>query len=76
MLQNDHTLTQKELAKQENVDHRYMTRALHLLLLAPDIMTSILKGTQPEHFTLTYFRTVNLPICWQEQRELLRFNTQ
>lgn len=71
MLQESPKLDQKQLAKQEGVDCRYLTRALHLMMLAPDIIKSILDGTQPDHLSLATFRNITLPICWQEQRKML-----
>jgi site-specific DNA recombinase len=76
MLNKNQELTQRQLAKEHAVDARYLTRALHLLLLAPDILTSILKGTQPEHLSLATFRNINLPVYWNEQRQLLGFQPQ
>lgn len=73
MLLKNPELDQKQLAQQEGVDYRYLTRALHLMFLAPDIIKSILDGTQPRHLTLASFRTITLPICWQEQRRMLNF---
>jgi len=73
MLQDDTTLDQRALAKQEGVDYRYLTRALHMMMLAPDVMTAILDGTQPSHLSMNTFRTINLPICWKAQRKLLGF---
>lgn len=72
MLQDDPTLDQRTLAKREGVDYRYLTRALQMMFLAPDIMTAILNGTQPAHLSMTTFRTITLPICWKTQRKLLR----
>lgn len=73
MLHEDPELNQRILAKQEGVDYRYLTRALHMMFLAPDIMTAILDGTQPSHLSMATFRTINLPICWKAQRELFGF---
>lgn len=73
MLHDNPKLDQRTLAKQEGVDYRYLTRALHMMFLAPDIMTAILEGTQPASISMATFRTVNLPACWKAQRELLGF---
>jgi hypothetical protein len=42
----------RELAAAEGVDRAYVGRALHLTLLAPDIVEAILDGRQPEGITL------------------------
>ena len=73
MLQDDPKLDQRILAKREGVDYRYLTRALHMMMLAPDIMTAILDGTQPADLSMATFRTITLPICWNAQRKLLGF---
>lgn len=73
MLHDNPNLDQRTLAKREGVDYRYLTRALHMMMLAPDIMTSILDGTQPDHLSMATFRTINMPICWNAQRKLLGF---
>ena len=73
ILLDDPKLDQRTLAKREGVDYRYLTRALHMMMLAPDMMSAILDGTQPEHFSMAAFRTINLPVCWNEQRKLLGF---
>ena len=75
MLRENPTLDQKQLAIQEKVDARYLQRALNLMFLAPDILTSILDGTQPDHLTMDSFKTINLPICWKAQRKLLRIRS-
>lgn len=73
MLHDDPKLDQRSLAKNEKVDYRYLTRTLHMMMLAPDIMTSILDGTQPAELSMSTFRTINIPICWNEQRKLLGY---
>ncbi|MCH2547323.1 MAG: hypothetical protein MK052_06925, partial [Alphaproteobacteria bacterium] len=73
MLHDNPKLDQRVLAKSEGVDYRYLTRALHMMMLAPDIMTSILDGTQPYRLSMSTFRTINIPICWNAQRKLLGF---
>ncbi len=43
--------TVRELAKAEKVKKTYITRALRLTLLAPDMIEAILDGRQPEGMT-------------------------
>ena len=73
MVHDNPKLNQRTLAKQEGVDYRYLTRALNMTLLAPDIVTSILDGSQPDHLNLATFQNLSLPVCWNEQRKLLGY---
>ena len=53
----------------------YVARLLPLAFLAPDIVTSVLAGTQPVHLTTEMLtRRANLPLDWEEQRALLGFD--
>ena len=42
----------RELATAEKVNETYISRALRLTLLAPDVVDAILDGRQPEGMTL------------------------
>jgi hypothetical protein len=44
--------TVRELAKAEKVNETYISRALRLTLLAPDMVEAILDGRQPDGMTL------------------------
>ena len=61
-----------ELAQQEGRSRTYISRIVNLMFLAPDIISSILTGTQPETMHLQDL-TANLPIEWHRQKQLLRF---
>lgn len=61
-----------ELAKQEGVGRTYISRLVGLMLLSPDIIASIIEGTQPATLHLNDL-TENLPLEWHEQRRLLKF---
>ena len=64
-----------EIAKAEGVTDRYVGRLLPLAFLAPDIVTSVLAGTQPVHLTTEMLtKPAELPLDWEEQRALLGFN--
>ncbi len=65
-----------ELAKQENTDPSELSRSLQLACLAPDIIQAILEGTQPESLTALRLKKLrDLPLSWQDQRELLGFSS-
>ncbi len=57
----------KELAEKENIDDSYLARVLKLTLLAPDIVTAIIDGTQPDVLTWRELRNP-FPSLWTEQR--------
>ncbi len=63
-----------EIAKAEGVTESYVGRLVPLAFLAPDIVESVLAGTQPVHVTTEMLtKRVDLPIDWKEQRSLLGF---
>lgn len=65
-----------ELAKQQQIDAAEISRFLPLAFLAPDIIESVLSGTQPIDLTTDKLRRMNtLPISWNEQRQVLGFAT-
>ena len=52
----------------------WVWRRLPLAILAPDIVESVLAGTQPVHVTTELLtKRVDLPIDWKEQQSLLGF---
>ena len=56
-----------ELAKRLKVDHSYISRLLHLTLLAPDIIEAILDGKESSGLSLARL-TKPFPVLWEEQR--------
>ena len=64
--------TISELAKQERVSRTYISRMVGLMLLSPDIIASIMEGTQPATLHLNDL-TANLPIEWHRQKQVLKF---
>ncbi len=63
-----------EIAKAEGVTESYVGRLVPLGFLAPDIVESVLAGTQPVHVTTEMLtKRVDLPINWKEQESLLGF---
>lgn len=54
---------------------RHIQRLTRLSYLAPDIITSIIDGTQPVDLTgRKLLRIGKLPLCWTDQRSILGFN--
>jgi DNA invertase Pin-like site-specific DNA recombinase len=63
-----------EIARAEGVTGRYVAHVIPLAFLAPDIVASILAGTQPVDLTAQkLIKQIDLPLDWAEQRELLGF---
>lgn len=64
----------KEVAEAEQLDQSHVTRMINKAFLAPDIIRSILNGTQPPHLTLKHLKQNRaLPNDWNSQRSLLGF---
>ena len=64
-----------ELAKREGIAAPYLTRVLHLTLLAPDIVEAILDGRQRAGLTLETLRKP-APAQWREQMSWLCRNRE
>jgi hypothetical protein len=61
-----------ELATVEGISDRYVSSLLPLAFLAPDIVEAIAAGRQPPELTAhRLIRTVDLPIAWTAQKQLL-----
>jgi hypothetical protein len=60
-----------ELAEAEGVTRSFVNRLLRLTLLAPDIVESILDGSQPRRLQLEEL-TQLIPTGWQDQRQIFR----
>lgn len=65
-------LTISDLAKREGQSRTYISRIVNLMMLSPDIISSILTGTQPLTLHLKDL-TGNLPIEWHRQKQVLKF---
>jgi len=58
----------KEIAYNEKITDGYVSRVYRLTLLAPDIITAILSGTQPKNlFLLDLLKP--FPLLWAEQKK-------
>lgn len=65
----------KDIAENENVDERLVSRTIRCAFLAPDITSAILKGQEPtELSSQRLLRLPKFPAAWDEQRDLLGFN--
>jgi hypothetical protein len=60
-----------EIAKKEGLHHSVVNELLRLTLLAPDIITELMGGTQPRRLTLMWFQRNRLPVDWQAQRAII-----
>ena len=66
-------ITIAELAAQEEIDSGFLGRIIRLTSLAPDIIKSVLAGTQPANFILQSLMRSDIPPIWSEQRKLYGF---
>jgi site-specific DNA recombinase len=63
-----------ELAAREGVDDRYVSSVLPLAFLAPEIVDTIINGTQPADLTATKLvRRIDLALDWNAQKRQLGF---
>jgi site-specific DNA recombinase len=69
MLATDRGLPTMETAPPSPYDRNI----LRLAFLAPNIQQAILDGRQPQHLNLEALKSIELPLSWPKQRELLRF---
>ena len=63
-----------QIAAEEKISTSHVTRMVYRSFLAPDIVKSIIDGTQPASLTSEMLKQyLPLPIDWNEQRVLLGF---
>lgn len=67
LLESGTHATIAQLADAEKVNESYMGRVLRLMLLAPDIVETILEGRQPISLTIAALMR-RFPEGWREQR--------
>jgi site-specific DNA recombinase len=63
-----------ELAERHKVSEGYLKRLMPMAFLAPDIVTSVLAGKQPDSLNKHKLASKTLPLIWQEQRHVLAFD--
>ncbi|OYW86597.1 MAG: hypothetical protein B7Z22_06405 [Hyphomonas sp. 32-62-5] len=71
--------TSKEIVKREKLSRRFVAIHLDLAFLAPDLVISIVEGQQPPSLSAQLLRSMQIPLEWNNQRELIclsanRFN--
>jgi hypothetical protein len=66
MLENGTHATIEEIAAAEKINESYMGRVIRLILLAPDIVQSILDARQLAALTLAVFMKP-FPVEWERQ---------
>lgn len=73
MLLNGEADNISQLAKKLGHRPSYVTRILFLTNLAPDIVESILDGTEPDGISIAKITEHPIPEDWNEQRRLYGF---
>lgn len=74
-LSEDTSLSVHDVAREQQVTHKYLYILLRLRWLAPDITTAIVNGRQPPQLNAKRLMrlTAHLPADWAAQRALLGF---
>ena len=70
MIETGQAKSNSDLARKLRLDQSYIARTIRLASLAPDIIEAILDGQEPDGLSLWGLRR-DVPLLWQEQRELL-----
>lgn len=60
-----------EIAKKEGLEASTVNERLRLSLLSPEIIESVLKGTQPEGLTMQWLTRNTFPSDWENQKKLI-----
>jgi len=69
----DMTDLKSQQEKARGMGDPYLRKLSKLAFLAPDIQRSILEGLQPSDLNLSKLLDLDLPLSWDQQRELLGF---
>lgn len=67
-------LSVTEIAKRFSRCRSYLAKLYRVAHLAPDIAELILSGRQPSHVSTRMLLNAKLPLCWADQRSLLRLS--
>lgn len=73
LLKNRKALSITDIANAEKLPRTYVGSVIPFALLAPDITSAILEGTQPIDLNLDRLINMSIPIDWTEQRSVLGF---
>ena len=73
MLKNRTVESITDIAKTERLPRTYISSVIPFALLAPDITSAILDGTQPVDLNLDRLINVTLPLDWSAQRSVFGF---
>lgn len=71
MLDTGEAKSVKEIAETEKVERTYVGDVMRLKYLAPEIVTMILHGSQPCTLNVSQLVRQPIPLCWQQQKQLL-----
>lgn len=66
--------TATQLAEKLGHDRSYVTRMMRLALLAPDIISAIINGNEPDGLTFKNLTSKPVPLSWSAQRKKFGFN--
>jgi len=70
MIETGAAKSNSDLARKLKLDQSYVARTIRLASLAPVIIEAVLDGQEPDGLSLWGLRR-DVPLLWQEQRELL-----
>ena len=73
LLLSGEVISGRSIARSENVTPRYIYKLLPLAHLAPDIVTMICEGRQPQDLTLDTLVYSDMPARWEDQRRMFGF---
>ncbi len=73
LLLSGDVISGRSIARSENVTPRYIYKLLPLAHLAPDIVTAICEGRQPQDLTLDTLVYSDMPARWEDQRRKFGF---
>lgn len=68
MIENDPSLTHEAIANKVGYNPGYVSKIMHMTLLAPDVIEAILDRNYPKYLTLTDIQKAGF--MWDEQRRI------
>jgi hypothetical protein len=73
MLDEDKIGSLADISRKEGVGTSYVSKVFNLNFIAPEIIKRILDGTQPRDLKLIDMTQRDIPMLWNEQKELWGF---